>query len=74
MLQGNTCAERSSNDDSVRYVVRASTLLPLSGPLSQALKFADKRRSLGWYISLADSSHAVAFYVSNWTFISFAYK
>jgi hypothetical protein len=39
MLQGNTCAEQSSNDDSpmytVRYVVRASTLLPLSGPLSQ---------------------------------------
>jgi hypothetical protein len=39
MLQGNTCAERSSNDYSpkytVHYVVRASTLLPLSGPLSQ---------------------------------------
>jgi hypothetical protein len=39
MLQGNTCAERSSNNDSpmytVYYVVRASILLPLSGPLSQ---------------------------------------
>jgi hypothetical protein len=36
---GNTCAEQSSNDDSpmytVRYIVRAPTLLPLSGPLSQ---------------------------------------
>jgi hypothetical protein len=39
MLLGNTCAERSSNDHSpmytVHYVVRASILLPLSGPLSQ---------------------------------------
>jgi hypothetical protein len=39
MLEANTCAEQSSNDDSpmytVRYVVRASTLLPLSGLLSQ---------------------------------------
>jgi hypothetical protein len=38
MLEGNTCAERSSNDDSpiytVHYVVRAS-ILPPSGPLSQ---------------------------------------
>jgi hypothetical protein len=39
MLSGNTYAERSSNDDSpiytVHYVVRASILLPLFGPLSQ---------------------------------------
>jgi hypothetical protein len=39
MLSENTCAEQSSNDDSpmctVHYVVRASILLPLSGPLSQ---------------------------------------
>jgi hypothetical protein len=39
MLEGNTCAEQSPNDNSpmytVRYAVRASTLLPLSGPLSQ---------------------------------------
>jgi hypothetical protein len=39
MLQGNTCAEQTSIDDSpmytVRYVVRASTFLPLSGHLSQ---------------------------------------
>jgi hypothetical protein len=39
VLSGDTCAERSSNDDSpmytVHYVVRASILLPLSGHLSQ---------------------------------------
>jgi hypothetical protein len=39
MLKGNTSVEQSSTDDSpmytVRYVVSASTLLPLSGPLSQ---------------------------------------
>jgi hypothetical protein len=39
MLEENTCAERSSKDDSpiytVHYVVHAPTLLPLSGPLSQ---------------------------------------
>jgi hypothetical protein len=38
MLKGNTCAEQSSNDDAptVHFVVCASTLLPLSFPLSQS--------------------------------------
>jgi hypothetical protein len=39
MLEGNTCAERSSNDDSpmytMHYVVRASIPFPVSGPVSQ---------------------------------------
>jgi hypothetical protein len=53
MLQGNTCAERSSNDDSpiytVRYVVCASTLLPLSGPLVLELAMTTETFKLNLY-------------------------